>query len=104
MNKYVKGPKFDLITDPHLMAQLVDYGVNSGPGLAIQKLQTILGVSVDGVLGEETLTALASADSKAISNQLVAERVKMIGRLVVKNKTQLQFLNGWLIRALEFIR
>ena len=103
INKYVKGPKFDLIPDQNLVAQLVDFGVNSGPGVAIQKLQTILGVTVDGVLGPETFKALEAADLKVINNKLTAERVKMIGRIVVRNKSQIVFLNGWLNRALEFL-
>jgi lysozyme family protein len=101
-SKYIDGPKFNLIQDPHLQSQLIDWGVNSGPGVAISNLQTILGVAVDGVLGPVTLEALAKADPKAINNKLVAARVKMIGRIVSKNPSQLQFLNGWLSRSLEF--
>lgn len=101
--KYVKGPKFDLITDPHLRAQLVDFGVTSGPQLVISKLQEILGVKVDGVIGAATLKAISAIHPEDLSNALVVTRVKMIGKIVVNNPSQLKFLNGWLNRALEFL-
>lgn len=104
LQKYVRGPGFDRITDPHLMAQLVDFGVNSGPSIAIQKLQGILGVKADGVLGPRTLSALAARDVREVNNALVSERVKMIGRICVKNPSQLAFLNGWLNRCFEFLK
>ena len=103
LHKYVIGPKFNQIKDPALMAQLVDFGVNSGPSIAIQKLQGILNVKVDGILGQDTLAALNTQDVRTINNRLVAERVKMIGRICVKNPSQLAFINGWLNRALEFL-
>ena len=104
LKKYVKGPKFDLIPDANLMAQLIDFGVNSGPGVATMKLQGILGVKVDGDLGPKTLEALTKHDSREINNLLMAERIKMIGRIVQKNPSQIKWLSGWLSRALEFLR
>jgi lysozyme family protein len=101
--KYVKGPHFDLIPDAHLQAQLIDFGVNSGPMIAIQNLQAILHVDVDGDLGPQTLDALATKDPKVINNQLVISRIKLIGRIVSKNVTQIRFINGWLDRATQFL-
>ena len=103
-NKYVKGPGFDAIPDAHLMAQLVDFGVNSGPVTAIQKLQTVLKVDADGILGPETLHALSLRDSTQVSNLLVGERVRMIGRIIHKRRSQAEFINGWLARATEWLR
>lgn len=101
--KYVKYPGFDKITNPALQVQLIDFGVNSGPAVAIKKLQEVAGVDVDGVLGPETLAAVGNLAARDVNNQLLVSRVKMIGKIVVKNPTQLKFLNGWLNRALEFI-
>lgn len=99
LRKYVEWPKFNLITDPNLFAQLVDFGVTSGPQLAIMKLQAIVGVEVDGVLGPKTLTAI----TPSTNNELVKSRIKMIARLVKNNPSQLKFLEGWIGRALEFL-
>jgi len=101
--KYVKTPGFDKIKDSKLKAQLVDFGVNSGPYVAIKKLQEIVGVPQDGILGPETFAAIDRLHSDDVNNCLVALRVKMIGSIVSKNPSQLKFLNGWLDRAVQFL-
>ena len=102
--KYVTGPGFDKVQDSHLQAQLIDFGVNSGPQLAIMRLQEIVGVTVDGILGVNTLAKVAETiDTRLLNNRFVASRVKMFGRIVNKNPSQLKFLSGWLNRALEFL-
>src|SRR3990167_330613 len=101
--KYVNGPGFDRVTSTPLMAQLVDFGVNSGPQLAIMKLQGILDVTVDGVLGPETLAALSTREPREVCNLLAVERIKMLGRICVRDKSQIVFLNGWIARAVQFI-
>lgn len=99
MQRYVIGPGFDKIPDAKLQAQMVDFGVTSGPQVAIHYLQEVLGVSTDHILGPKTLQALtASTNAK-----LVGARIQMIARIVAKNPSQLKFLVGWITRALEFL-
>lgn len=98
--KYLKGPKFDQIKDFGLRSQLVDFGVNSGPMVAIQKLQIILGVNVDGILGPNTLDAIK--DARQVGNALVDARVLMICKLVQKSPAMLKDLVGLVNRALQF--
>ena len=101
--KYVKWPRFDKIKHGPLQAQLIDFGVNSGPQRAIIALQTILGTEQDGLLGPETLTALAASDVSKTNNKLVIERIKMFCNIVVRNPSQLKFLRGWINRGFEFL-
>ena len=101
--KYVIYPGFDKVQDDRLRAHLVDFGVNSGPQVAVSKLQEILGVVVDGVLGVRTLDALNARRADDLNNRLVASRVRMIGRIVSKVPSQLKWLNGWLDRSLSFM-
>lgn len=103
--KYIKGPGFDKVQDIRLREQLADWGVNSGPYVAIQGLQRVVGAEIDGVLGPETLGLVNGApDASQVGNRVVAERVKMFGRIVKRDPSQLKWLNGWLDRALSFLR
>lgn len=103
-NKYVKGPKFDQITYAPLQVQLCDYGVNSGPAIAIQKLQFLLNLTPDGVIGPLTLELLSKVNNLPhLNNLLVGERIKMICKIVVKDPSQLKYLGGWINRSLEFM-
>lgn len=99
--KYLKP--FEGLEDYLFYRQLVDFGVTSGPRLAIQKLQEILGVEVDGIIGPNTIKKVSEFPGN-LGNQLVASRIRMIGRLVQRDPSQLKFLSGWLNRALEFLR
>ena len=101
---YVQRPGFDQISDPHLVAQLVDFAVHSGPQLASVKLQHVLGVEEDGLIGPETLGALLGRSSRDVSNAVAVERIKMIGRIIARDKFQAVWAAGWLKRATEFIR
>lgn len=103
--KYILSPGFDKIPPSHgrVQNQLIDYGVHSGPGIAIQKLQKALGTEIDGVLGPNTLAALVAAEPRQINNLLAVERLKMIARVVQKNPAQLTDLAGFINRATEFI-
>ena len=101
--KYVNGPGFQHIKDDQLRAHLVDFGVNSGPAIAIQKLQEILAIDVDGILGPQTFAALDQYRADDVNNQLVAARVRMICKIVQKYPSQLKFLSGWISRSLDFL-
>lgn len=101
--KYVNGPGFDKISDPSLRESLIDFGVMSGPGLAISKLQSILKVDQDGILGPKTLAAIAVWEPRRLTNKLALERVKMASRIVKRDPTQLKFIEGWINRFSEFV-
>jgi lysozyme family protein len=101
--KYYKRPGFDKIPWKPLAEQLADWGIHSGPTLAIMNLQEILGVERDGVLGPKTLKALSEADSVRVNISVAKRRLMMFTRIVRKDPTQLKFLSGWVSRALEFI-
>ena len=104
LNQYVIQPGFPQVKPDYLMEQLVDFGVNSGPMVAIRKLQDILGVNVDGVLGPLTLKFLAKRNPEVLNALLVKSRVLMMARLVQKRPKDLAFLFGWQSRALSFLR
>ena len=101
--KYVEGPGFARIKDKQLQALLVDWGVTSGPGVAIRGLQRVVGSKDDGVLGAHTLARLADRDPREVINKVVAERIKMIVRVVVAQPNQLRFLAGWINRCCEWL-
>lgn len=104
MQKYVINSGLNQIEDLDLLAQLVDFAVNSGPILAIMKLQEILHVDQDGKLGPQTMKSMYIVDLRRINNLLVGSRIKMFGRIVSKDPSQIKWLNGWINRALEFIK
>jgi hypothetical protein len=52
-----------------------DYGVNSGPGLAVKALQGLVGVTQDGAIGPITLAAVANVAPLTLVNDLAQQRL-----------------------------
>lgn len=105
-DKFIKGPGFDQIPDSHeqVLRQLVDWSVTSGPYIAIASLQRALNLPhQDGIFGPNTLTSLIKTNPNVINNQLVKQRILMIGRVVHKAPSQVKWIDGWLQRALSFM-
>ena len=103
MRDYIERPGFNLITDERLRHQVIDFGVNSGPGTAARKLQQVAGADQDGVIGPQTLNAIRRMGAAKVNNLLMAERIKFMGKIVSSDHSQAAFINGWLNRALEFM-
>lgn len=103
---YFETPKINLLPE-YLWPVMVDYAVNSGPFIAIQKLQTVIGAEPDGVIGAETIHwciyTAGLHDPRWVVNGVVTERVKMLCSIVIKAPTQIKFLRGWVNRAFEFL-
>jgi lysozyme family protein len=73
---------------------LYDFAVNSGPSRAVRFLQEILGVTVDGIMGNATLGAIASYDACGLVNQLCEKRLTWMKTL----NTWKHFGRGWTVR------
>jgi lysozyme family protein len=75
--------------------------VNHGVGRAKKFLQSSVGVTADGLVGKQTLTAVAAQDPIWVCNKICDLREQFY-RDIVKNKpNQERFLKGWLRRIDE---
>jgi len=74
-----------------------DYGVNSGIGRAKKVLQRVAGVAADGVLGPQTMQAVATHDPKQVIAAICDERLRFLRRL----RTWPVFGKGWGRRVAE---
>lgn len=64
----------------------------------ITKVQTLLGVKVDGIVGDKTLAALNAQNPRALFDRIKAARAAFIEGIIAANPTQKRFRNGWLKR------
>lgn len=74
---------------------VTDYGVNSGPAKAVKDLQRIVGVTMDGVVGNNTLAAVAKWDIEDLINKYCDQRMSFLRSL----KTWGVFSKGWTARV-----
>jgi lysozyme family protein len=80
-----------------------DAAVNVGPVQAAKFLQRAVGVKDDGVIGNQTLSAINIADPKVLIKKVCLSRINFYIDLVIKDVTQLKFLKGWINRVMTFI-
>lgn len=100
-HRFLDGWKIGFIPFEPLKHQVLDFCINSGYW-GIYKLQMLLGLKQDGVIGPATLAAIAKSDPRVINNRLVDERILFICRVVQKNPKQIGDLFGLVSRALTF--
>lgn len=70
---------------------MTDFAVNSGPTRAVEHLQRIIGVKIDGHIGPATIAAVAKRDPAELIEALHQSRLRFLRNL----KTWKTFGKGW---------
>lgn len=87
--------KADTIADQTVANMVVDWLFHSGSS-TIKKVQTLLGITADGIVGQKTIIALNNA--VGIKEKLYSSRKSYLNSIVKNNPSQKKFLNGWINR------
>lgn len=72
-----------------------DFAVNAGDTRSEETLQQALGVTVDGQIGPQTITAAQAAEPQALANHMLDLREEFYQALVVRKPAEAKFLDGW---------
>lgn len=96
--------KLDDVKSQEIANQIFDIAVNMGVNKASKLLQEILGVTVDGIIGSQTIEKLNSHPNiNFVNNNLVQHRISGYFAIYVLNLSQSKFLRGWINRASGYI-
>ena len=93
--------KLDQIIDSSVASAIFDTAVNFGQPKAIRIIQGIAGVTVDGIIGPKTLTAINSATAPIFIAMLVLSRIEHRVDVCLHDPSQKTFIIGWLRRDLD---
>lgn len=91
--------KGDQIQNDELALNLFDFAVNGGVGTSIKTLQKALNVDVDGVIGNDTLSAMAVINFPDLIKRFIKFRNLHYVDIVINDPTQIKFLKGWISRS-----
>jgi lysozyme family protein len=106
---YYNAPHFNLLPEA-LQPVVTDFGVNAGPGAAVEALQVVLNMAgfeckEDGMLGPAT-AAMANKAYEAMGgllvNAYVDYRIWFYEKLVERRPKDSKYLVGWRNRANRF--
>lgn len=89
--------KADRIASQSVANIVVDWVWASGKH-GITKVQQLLGVKADGIVGDKTLAALNAQDPRRLFDKIKAARVAFIEGIVKRSPSQARFRKGWLTR------
>ena len=97
--------KGDKILDQSVANIIVDWAWMSGVKTAIKKIQELLNLETDGIVGPVTLTAINSQNGEELFNNIYNIRKKFYYNRCEVNPSQEVFLDGWLNRLndLEYV-
>ena len=94
--KYYRKLQCDYFNDDCLSLQLFDMGVNAGISTAAKLLQEVLGITKDGIVGEQTVHT-------ANVQKRVCEKYKEMRKkyyiTIAKKGNNAKYLKGWLRRV-----
>lgn len=93
--------KLDSLNNQPMANSLYDFGVNSGTSEAAKLLQRAAGVNDDGVIGQQTITAVNNANPETLYDAFQALRKSFYEELATK-PGQHQFLSSWLSRLVSY--
>jgi lysozyme family protein len=89
----------DLVGSDYVAAPILSFAVNASVKHAVEIVQRVLGVQVDGILGDNTLFELNSKDGIMTAKLYRAEWSNYYHKLVDVNVSDERFLEEWLSRV-----
>ena len=93
--------KADEIKNQSIANILVDWIWMSGYG-TIKKIQSLFGLTADGIVGNKTISYINSHDQEEVFNKIWNRRKQFYESLVNNNQSQKVFLKGWMNRLNTF--
>ena len=87
--------KADDIANQSIANIVVDWAWASGTVTSIKQVQKILGVSVDGIVGNDTLTAINTSGQRDLFDRIHEKRIEFVENIVKRAPSQARFLKGW---------
>lgn len=84
----------DDIDDQSVANMCVDWLYNSGTA-AIKRVQKIVGVVDDGIVGDKTVAAINARQAEPLFEQIKAARIAFVETIARNNPSQRKFLQGW---------
>ena len=93
--------KADEINNQSIANILVDWVWMSGLG-TIKKIQSLFGLTSDGIVGNKTISYINSHNQEEVFNKIWNRRKSFYESLVKNNPSQKVFLKGWMNRLNTF--
>lgn len=94
---FLFAPKLYQVEDPLVKLCAVDFAIHSGPTRGVRSLQyaAFPGPPYDGQMGPITAKAVNTARPDQMRRDMLAYRLRFLGKLVSQRPSQAVFASGW---------
>ena len=92
--------KLDLINSEHKQLELMCFAINTNPVRCIKKVQELIGLEVDGIIGNKTITALNNYNDELFDKLFDEKEIEFYNSLDEARFGK--FKKGWRSRALKY--
>jgi lysozyme family protein len=89
-----KKYRIDDIHDEGVAMAIFDYIVHSGT-TAVKRIQRLLGVDADGIIGPVTINAINTANKNKLISDVLADREQLFREIIQRKPSQEKFAAGW---------
>jgi len=93
-NYFWKPMNLEGIDNELLKLHLFDMGINAGTKTAVKILQKMLGITIDGVIGPQTIAAINAYGERIVADYANARKV-YYSDVVKKNPKLVKYRKGW---------
>lgn len=91
--------KLDNVWSQHTANEIFIFGVVANMPPSIKKAQELVGVTVDGVMGNQTLKAINAFDENVFDLKFDDKEIEYFKAIVACKPQKARFLDGWINRA-----
>lgn len=99
---YWRPMRLSLCGHQCLANTLLSFAVNQGEKPAVRRLQNILGLVPDGVMGPISFLALDRANCVKINDAYLDKTIEFYNRLIARNPALTKFEKGWKNRVADY--
>ena len=90
--------KGDFIESQSVANAIVDWAWHSGVATAVKEVQKVLGVAVDGIIGNITLATINSRSPLPLFGKIRKARIDYLERICESRPANNKFYRGWMNR------
>lgn len=98
-SNYWDALALDQVENSYLSTIIFDQGVNRGIDAIAKDVQRLVGVTVDGDFGPQTLAAINAATATSLGIKIIEVSQQHYISFCLNDDTQLGFLMGWIART-----
>lgn len=92
----------DQIESPRLQTAIFDQGVLNGTRTAAERIQSVVGVKVDGEIGPITIKAINQFDVSILTRFVCNMQLRYVS-ICLNDESQMRFLEGWMRRTHDLL-